>query len=170
MSGDNSNRVGSKKTNQHNPEITNLKLREIQSPLIASLLAGFISEIGHDKAMGVASAAIQKDAMRVGKIMAEKFGGTTIKELHRVLSEVWAEENALVFSILEETDRRLSFNVTRCLYAELYDRLGLKEFGFCLSCNRDEPLIKGFNPRMNLLRTQTIMQGAEICDFRIVLE
>lgn len=120
--------------------------------------------------MGVASAAIQRDAINVGKKLAGKFGGTTVKELHRVISEVWAEENALVFSILEETDRRLSFNVTRCLYAELYDRLGLKEFGFCLSCNRDEPFIKGFNPRMKLTRTQTIMQGAEICDFRITIE
>ncbi len=170
MSGDKSNRVGSKKTNLHDPKISNLKLREIQSPLVASILAGFISEFGFDKAMEVASAAIQRDAINVGKTMAGKFGGTTIKELHRVISEVWAEENAIVFSILEETDRRLSFNVTRCLYAELYDRLGLKEFGFCLSCNRDEPLIKGFNPRMKLTRTQTIMQGADVCDFRIYLE
>jgi hypothetical protein len=55
-------------------------------------------------------------------------------------------------------------------YALGYDRLGMKEFGFCLSCNRDAALINGFNLRMKLLRTQTIMQGAEICDFRIVVE
>ncbi|MCX6035720.1 MAG: L-2-amino-thiazoline-4-carboxylic acid hydrolase [Chloroflexi bacterium] len=170
MSEDNSNHIGSKKTNQPALEISNLKRREIQSPLMACLLAGFISEVGYDKAMEVASAAIQMDAMRVGKTMAEKYGGNTIKVLHRVISEVWAEENALVFSILEETCQSLSFNVTRCLYAELYNRLGMKEFGFCLSCNRDAALINGFNLRMKLLRTQTIMQGAEICDFRIVVE
>lgn len=170
MSEDNLNRIGSKKPNQLAYEISNLKRREIQSPLIACLLVGFISEIGFDKTMEIASAAIQRNAMRVGKIMAEKYGGNTIKVLQRVISEVWAEENALVFSILEETDQRLSFNVTRCHYTELYDRMDMKEFGFCLSCNRDAPFIKGFNPRMNLLRTQTIMQGAEICDFRIVVE
>jgi hypothetical protein len=170
MNEDNLNHIGSTETNSPTLEISNLKRREIQSPLIACILAEFISELGYDKAMEVASAAIQKDAMQVGKTMAEKYGGNTIKVLHRFISEVWAEKNALVFSVLEETEQRLSFNVTRCLYAELYDRLGLKEFGFCFSCNRDAPLLKGFNPRMKLIRTQTIMQGAQICDFRIVVD
>ena len=163
-------RSGSKKTDEPELEISTLKLREIQAPLMACLLAGFINELGYDKAMEVASAAIQSDAMRVGKTMAGKYGGNTIKFLHRVIREVWTEENALEFSVLEETDQRLGFDVTRCRYAEMYDRLGLKEFGFCLSCNRDASLIKGFNPRMRLLRTQTIMQDAESCDFRIVVE
>jgi hypothetical protein len=35
-----------------------------------------------------------------------------------------------------------------------------------LSCNRDSALIEGFNPEVNLTRTQTLMQGASHCDFR----
>jgi hypothetical protein len=101
--------------------------------------------------------------------MASKFGGNSTQELLQIVRQVWAEEDALVYEILEQTDQRLSFNVTRCRYAEMYERLGLKEFGYCLSCNRDESLINGFNPRMELVRTQTIMQGAKICDFRIVV-
>jgi hypothetical protein len=151
-------------------EISTLKRREIQSPLIARLLEGFIDEIGYEKTMTVASAAIQKDAMQAGKIMAEKYGGNSIKQLRRVVQEVWADGEALEFNILEETSEKLSFDVTRCQYAKLYDRLGIKKFGFCLSCNRDAALIKAFNPRMKLIRTQTIMDGAERCDFRIVME
>jgi hypothetical protein len=52
----------------------------------------------------------------------------------------------------------------------MYEREGMKELGFCLSCSRDEPFTKGFNPRMKLLRTRTIMEGASHCDFRFVLE
>jgi hypothetical protein len=151
-------------------EISNLKRREIQSLPIASILRGFINEIGYDKTMEVASAAIQGDAMEAGKITADKYGHNTIKDLIRYIREVWAQDNALEFTILEETDQILRFNVTRCRYAELYDRLGIKEFGFCLSCNRDAPLISGFNSHMKLVRTQTIMQGAHICDFKINLE
>ncbi len=151
-------------------EISNLKRREIQAPLIAAILDGFINEIGFDKTMEVASAAIQKDALSAGKSMAVKYAGNSIKILHQFIKEVWAAEGAIEFHILEETDQCLGFHVTRCRYAELYDRLGIKAFGFCLSCNRDASLIRGFNPRMQLLRTQTIMQGAEICDFRIVIE
>jgi hypothetical protein len=103
-------------------------------------------------------------------MMAEQYGGNSFKELIRMVSEVWAEEGALEFTVLEETSQTLRFDVTRCQYAELYERLGVKEFGDCLSCNRDASLIRAFNPRMQLLRTQTIMQGASSCDFRITLE
>jgi hypothetical protein len=41
------------------PVISTLKRREIQSPLLACMLDGFIKEIGYKKAMEVASAAIQ---------------------------------------------------------------------------------------------------------------
>ncbi len=152
------------------PVISTLKRREIQSPLLACMLDGFIKEIGYKKAMQVASAAIQQDAAKAGKMMAEKYGGNSFKELIRMVSEVWAEEGALEFSVLEETSQTLRFDVTRCQYAELYERLGVKEFGDCLSCNRDASLIRAFNPRMQLSRTQTIMQGASSCDFRITLE
>ncbi len=147
-------------------EISLLKRREIQAPVSARLLRGFIDEIGYERAMQVALAAIQEDATLAGKAMAEKYGGNGVKELARVLKEVWAEEDALEFTILEETDDRLSFDVRRCRYAEMYERLGVKEFGGCLSCSRDATFIKGFNARMKLIRTQTIMEGAPTCDFR----
>ena len=54
------NRSESKKSHQPAHEISTLTRREIQSPLIACLIRGFISEIGRDKAMEVTSAAIQK--------------------------------------------------------------------------------------------------------------
>jgi len=151
-------------------EISTLKRREIQSPLFASLMHGFIHEVGYAKTMKLASTVIEQDAILGGKLMAEKFSGNSMREMVRVLQEVWAEEDALEYTNLEQTDQRLSFDVTRCRYAELYERLGIKEFGCALSCSRDPSFIKSFNPRMKLFRTQTIMEGASRCDFRIVLE
>jgi hypothetical protein len=151
-------------------EISNLKRREIQASFFACLIRGFIGELGYDKALELASIAIREDARQAGRSMAGLYGGNTFSELLRMVREVWAADDALEFDILEHTGQRLSFNVTRCRYVELYDRLGLREYGFCLSCNRDESLIQGFNPRMKLLRTRTIMQGAKSCDFRIILE
>ena len=66
----------------------------------------------------------------------------------------------------EQSDDRLSFDVTRCRYAELYRALGIPELGAVLSCNRDAALIDGFNPAVTFVRTQTIMEGAPCCDFR----
>ena len=118
--------------------------------------------------MEVATAAIKADATKAGLLMAEQYGGNTMTELARVVREVWADDEALTIHILEETEDKLSFDVTCCRYAELYEELGLKEFGFCLSCSRDEAFSQGFNPRITLRRTQTIMQGALFCDFRFV--
>jgi len=150
--------------------ISTLQRREIQAPVMVRLLEALIAEIGYERAMAVASAAIQADAFQVGQAMAEKYAGNTIEHLLRLFKEEWAAEDALELSILEQTGEILRFDVTRCRYAEMYERLGLKEFGFCLSCNRDFSLIKGFNPRLKLIRTRTIMQGDRSCDFKIVTE
>ena len=102
--------------------------------------------------------------------MAEKLGANTLEALRQVVDDVWAEGGAVTIRVLEETDRNLTFDVTRCRYAEMYEALGLKDLGFCLSCSRDESFASGFNPRIQLTRNQTLMQGASHCDFRFTLE
>ena len=154
---------------QADHKIGNLTYREIQAPLAACLIRGFSAAIGYDRAMEIASEAIQADARAAGKSMAEKLGGNSIAELARIVRELWAENGVLEVRFKSETDRELYFDVLRCRYAELYDRLGMKELGYCLSCNRDEPFLKGFNPDMTMERTKTIMEGAPLCDFRFCL-
>ncbi len=51
----------------------------------------------------------------------------------------------------------------------MYRDLGMANLGFALSCARDFALVEGFNPNIKLERTQTIMQGADHCDFRFTL-
>jgi fumarate reductase iron-sulfur subunit len=170
MSGENRGQIEGHETERPAVAISNLVRREIQTPVAACLLKGFVEALGYEQAMQIASVAIQGDARVAGKMMAERIGGNTMADLLRVVREIWAEDEALEFDVLEMNEERLSFNVTRCRYAELYEQMGVKEFGYCLSCNRDEPLTKGFNPRMRLVRTQTIMEGANFCDFRFVLE
>jgi hypothetical protein len=63
-------------------------------------------------------------------------------------------------------DQKIERNVTRCRYTELYEKMGLLQLGVIFSCGRDFALIKGFNEKIILKRTQTIMEGAPYCDFR----
>lgn len=44
--------------------------------------------------------------------------------------------------------------------------LGEPELGFLLVCTGDFAVAEGFGPDIKLTRTQTIMQGADHCDFR----
>ena len=68
--------------------------------------------------------------------------------------------------MLEASEDKLDFNVTRCRYAEMYQDMGLGDIGHLLSCNRDGDFCVGYNPEINMTRTQTIMKGADHCDFR----
>jgi hypothetical protein len=143
---------------------------EVQAPLAARLIREFAGALGLERTLELATGAIQADAAMAGRAMAQRYGGYTMIDLARVVKEVWAEDDAIILRILEESETRLRFDVTRCRYVELYDRLGMKELGYCLSCSRDEAFARGFNPRLRLARSQTIMQGAPFCDFHFTLE
>ena len=82
----------------------------------------------------------------------------------------WVRGGALETDTLEDNDSRVSFNVTRCRYAEMYRELGMADLGGIFSCGRDGALSTGFNPSIKLARSQTIMEGASHCDFRYTIE
>ena len=150
-------------------EITHQKCREIQAPMVSSLIYGFAREIGFEKAIEIAKNVIRQDAVASGKKSAREYSGNTLAELSKIVKEVWAKDNALTLEMLKENDTALFFDVTRCEYAQMYARMGIEDIGFILSCNRDFSFMEGFNPQIELKRTKTIMEGAECCDFRFSL-
>ena len=89
-----------------------------------------------------------------------------MSELAKIVKEVWAKDGAMRIQIIRENDNELFFDVTHCGYAQMYEKMGIKELGFVLSCSRDFPFMEGFNPEIELRRTKTIMEGADCCDFR----
>lgn len=150
-------------------EISHLRLREAQAPIAACLIKEFANALGWNRALELATVAIQADAFNAGRRMAEQGIDNTLKGLARLVREVWSKDDAMQVRFLAESERNLAFDVTRCGYAELYRTMGILELGYCLSCSRDEPFVQGYNPRIRLVRTQTIMQGAPFCDFRFEL-
>jgi L-2-amino-thiazoline-4-carboxylic acid hydrolase len=142
-----------------------LTRREIEARILAPMLAAFCSEFERERVLGIARQVIVRVAREQGAQLAEQYGGCSLAHFSRSL-EAWKKGGALVIDVLEENDTEFSFDVTRCRYAEMYHTLGIAELGEILSCNRDYALIEGFNPNVELRRTQTIMRGAPYCDFR----
>lgn len=146
-------------------EIGVLKRREIEARIVGPLLDALGCEFGRERVLAVARDVITRIAREQGDQLAAAVGGRTLAHFAGSL-DLWKKDDALRIDVLERTDDRFAFNVTRCRYAELYRALGIPELGALLSCNRDVSLIEGFNPDVELTRTQTIMQGAPLCDFR----
>jgi len=151
---------------EHRPEISHLQVREMQAPLVSALLKGFIEEIGQDKTFEIASKVIKEDAILSGKRLAEAYSGNSLEVMLRIVQEVWAKDETMKIENISIDENSLSFDVTRCGYAELYQKLGIQNLGNLMSCSRDFPFMDGFNPRIKLNRTKTIMEGHAICDFR----
>ncbi len=147
------------------PDLTLLQQREIEARIVGPLIRAFASELGEGKTLELVRGVISELARQSGADLAQALGEATLSAFSSSL-ERWKEGGALELEILEQTPERLSFNVTRCRYAEMYRALGLGDLGASLSCQRDFALIEGFNPDVTLTRTQTLMEGAPFCDFR----
>lgn len=149
--------------------LTLLERREIEARVVGPIVRAVRAELGEQKTIELLRRVIADLARDSGADLARALGDASLAAFASCLDR-WKAGGALELEILEQTPERLSFNVTRCRYAELYRRLGLADLGSSLSCQRDFALVEGFNPRIRLSRTQTIMEGAPHCDFRFTAD
>lgn len=145
-------------------EVGVLVRREIEARILGPVIEALAREFPRDRIIDIVRGVIIEIAREQGRALGAS-GDRTVTAFRSTLGP-WERDDAMRLEIVEHTDDRLAFDVTRCRYAEMYRALGIPELGEVLSCNRDAALIEGFNPRITLTRTQTIMRGAPCCDFR----
>ncbi len=143
--------------------------REIEARMAAALVSEYAKTLGRDRALAIAGEAIKATAREAGEALSRRLGARSLEELARVVETVWAREGALTIDFIEISPSVLRFNVTRCRYAERYARMDVGDLGYYLSCGRDAAFAQGFNPDIRMARSQTIMQGAALCDFHFYL-
>jgi hypothetical protein len=146
-----------------------LTRRTIEARVLAPVLAALGEAFGREQVLAIARRAIADVARTQGSELAAAYGGKGLPQFGASL-ERWTADGALEIEVLESSDERFDFNVTRCRNAEMYRALGIPELGAVLSCGRDAALIEGFNPDVELTRSQTILGGATHCDFRYRLQ
>jgi hypothetical protein len=147
------------------PKLSLLEQREIEARIVGPLVRAFAAELGQERTVAILRQVIGELARQGGADLARRLGEQSLEAFARTLDR-WRENGALEIELIEQSADRLSFNVVRCRYAEMYQALGLGELGASLSCQRDFALAEGFSPEIRLVRTQTLMEGAPFCDFR----
>lgn len=157
-----------RKTNNDQPvaEIGILRRRTIEAAVIAPIYEELVAEIGEARAQSVLDRAISKAAIAAAETFAAQTPGGTSLATFQDLQTLWTQDDALQIEVLKATDKEFDYNVHRCRYAETYRDMGLGKVGHLLSCNRDAVFCQGYDPRIKMKRTQTLMQGATHCDFR----
>jgi len=143
--------------------------REIEARIAGPLIDAFMKEFGREKTIAIASDVILKLAEDSGRQLAGRCGGNSLDHLSKGTGQ-WSAGGALKREVIEQTDNNYNYNIVTCKYAEMYKELGMEELGFIFSCGRDGKMFGGFNPNIEFRRTQTIMEGADYCDFRLSLD
>jgi imidazole glycerol phosphate synthase subunit HisF len=142
-----------------------LEKRRIEAAMLKHVYETLKASHGAETAKRTIADAVRKSAMEQAAEMAARVGGKTSLRTFIDRQELWTRGGALERDVIEESGTRYRFNVTRCKYAEMYRDMGLGEIGHLLSCQRDGTFCEGYDRRLTLKRTQTIMQGASHCDF-----
>ncbi|WP_413205092.1 L-2-amino-thiazoline-4-carboxylic acid hydrolase [Rhodospirillum sp. A1_3_36] len=149
-------------------DISILEQRRIEAAFAKGIYDEMAARLGVDTAREILGAAVARMATAHGQSLADKVteeGKPLDMETFGGLQSLWTRGGALETTTREQTEEVLRFDVTRCRYAEMYREMGVAEIGDLLSCRRDATMIVGFNPEAQLERTQTIMGGADHCDF-----
>jgi len=146
-----------------------LDRRKVEAMILGPMLRAFQKEIGIEKTNEIARTVITDLAREQGAQFASGIGSNGLED-YASNKDAWCRHGALEVEIIESDDSKYSFDVTRCRYAEMYNELGFGDLGGIFSCTRDFEFATGFNSKVKLERTHTIMQGASHCDFRYTLE
>lgn len=143
--------------------------REIEARIVSPLTEALIPACGRDRVLSTLRGVVEALGEEAGREAAGRFGGDTLAHLQRAIA-LWTQDQALDLGEVTLSGEHFFFDVHRCRYAEMYGALGLRDLGEVLSCGRDVAFARGFNPRLRLLRTRTLMAGQGPCDFRFFLE
>lgn len=149
----------------HPEGLSMLEKRKIEAEILKEVYETLKESHGEAVATRTIAESVRRSAIAQAKAFAAAAPGGPSLQAFRDVMPLWTKGGALEIEVEEESDTRLTFNVVRCRYAETYKAMGLAEIGHLLSCNRDGAFCEGYDPKLKLRRTGTIMQGASHCDF-----
>jgi hypothetical protein len=150
----------------HPEGLSMLDKRKIEAEILKEVYETLKASHGESVAKSTIAESVRRSAIEQARQFAAAApGGTSLKAFQDVMP-LWTKGGALEIEVKEQSDTTFTFNVTRCQYAETYKAMGLGEIGALLSCNRDGAFCEGYDPKLKLERSQTIMGGASHCDFK----
>ena len=133
------------------------------------LMGKLQDDIGKEKFIEMLKTASIEAAQQNAQNLAKSLPKNDFKAFtawSRDLDRFW--QHALTFSIVEDTDKAFEIKVTECLWAKTFRGMKAGDIGYAAICHGDYGYAEGFNPKIKMIRTKTLMQGHDCCDHRWV--
>ena len=147
-----------------------IEKRRIEAEILKCVFDVLVERHGREEAETVIGEAVSNSTIAQGKEFREKEDYEPTLEDFADLLPLWQMDDALEIEVLDKAPDRLTFNVKRCRYSEIYKDMGLADIGHLLSCNRDGDFCIGYNPKMELTRTPDHHEGRALLRFPVPAE
>jgi len=132
---------------------------------------GLEGEIGREKLHEMMKRVIDTTARQQMGEFAKKAGKNDLATFAQdFLKPDSIYQKLLTFQVVEDSPKALEVKVAECLWAKTYREANAADLGYILSCYADYASAEGFNPKMRMIRTKTLMQGNDCCNHRYVIE
>jgi hypothetical protein len=149
-------------TGEHRPDVPLIDRVKIQAEVLVPLIKRLERELGKERAHALVRSAVGESYRDMATRLTAERG--SIGAMF-AFGEISAAGNAIDMELREVSEEHMSVDITGCRYAQFFQQMGEPELGFLLVCSSDFPVVESV-PGVELQRTQTIMQGADFCDFR----
>jgi len=156
-------------TTLNDARISPLEQRAIEVDIAEAFLSTMRERLGGPAATELFQQAVERLASSSAQRLRPNLSGSPTERLWSAWS-LLGGEGRLDLELIELTDRRLTFHVNRCAYAELYQSRDQEEIGIAFSCRRDEPFAKALAPGIAMKQSRTILEGSPRCEFTYTME
>ena len=132
---------------------------------LVPILQNLAKELGEDRVLEALRRISFEDALRAGQDDARHLPCADFAAFNawaREPSHFW--KHVLTFEVVQDTPRAFEVQVTECLWAKTFREMGAADVGYLLICHPDYAYCQGFNPRITMSRSKTLMQGDDYCN------
>jgi len=138
---------------------------------LVPVLHGLAKELGEDHFLEVLKKVVFESALKAGQDTARQLECNDFAAFNASVREPSRfAKHILTVEIVEDTPQAVEVKVTECLWAKTFREMGAAEIGYSLICHRDYADCQGFNPKITMVRSKTLMQGDDCCNHRFVWE
>ena len=140
---------------------------KMQASVLVPLLRTLREELGTERADALVKRSLRDWLRSVYERIGQQVDEPPRDKWGKVFGELSQRVGDDVdFEMLAVEEDRLEYNVTACRFAQFFKELGEPDLGSVLVCEMDVHIAELGGNDVEFTRTQTIMQGADYCDFR----
>jgi len=126
-------------------------------------------ELGKEKMLELVKKSATHELLKFGKMQAKQFGKNDLKA-YTAQFKGPRMQSAITYKTIEDTDKVFEIEVAECLVAAVFLQAKAADIGYASVCWGDYAWAEGFNPKIKLIRSKTLMQGDAYCNHKYVLE